>query len=107
MVTANRNLEPGPRYGRAVNEADGTSPESNPDPFPGLLHIEPLRRWFDEVDLGRGADLYFERIAMGESNEVFVVRRSGSTWVLRRPSAVPVEVSSARLSCCGRQYQSP
>lgn len=95
MVTANRNLEPGPRYGRAVNEADGTSPESNPDPFPGLLHIEPLRRWFDEVDLGRGADLYFERIAMGESNEVFVAHRGEQRWVLRRPAAVPLSVDGA------------
>ncbi len=74
------------------------------DPYPGLLRIEPLRKWFDEVGLGRGSDISFERVAAGESNEVFVVRRSGSTWVLRRPSAVPLSVEGAN-KIMAREYR--
>ena len=69
-------------------------PDPN-DPSPGLLRVEPLRRWFDAADLGRGRDIRFERVAAGESNEVFVVHRGGDTWVLRRPSAVPFSVEGA------------
>ncbi len=65
------------------------------DPFPGLLRVEQLRRWFDAADLGPGGDVRFERIAMGESNEVFVVHRGDRRWVLRRPAAVPLSVDGA------------
>jgi len=43
-----------------------------------------------------GPDISFERVAAGESNEVFIVRRGGSTRALRRPSAVPLSVRVAR-----------
>ena len=77
---------------RVVNEPDGTT---DTDPFPALLRIGSLRHWFDASDLGRGADLRFERIAMGESNEVFVAHRGDERWVLRRPAAVPLSVDGA------------
>jgi aminoglycoside phosphotransferase (APT) family kinase protein len=78
---------------RVVSQSEGTTDPD--DPFPGLLRIGPLRTWFDEVDLGSGADLHFERIAMGESNEVFVAHRGDERWVLRRPAAVPLSVDGA------------
>ena len=78
---------------RVVSQSEGTTDPD--DPFPGLLRIGPLRTWFDEVDLGSGADLHFERIAMGESNEVFVAHRGEQRWVLRRPAAVPLSVDGA------------
>ena len=77
---------------RVVSEPDGTT---DTDPFPALLRIGSLRHWFDASDLGRGADLRFERIAMGESNEVFVAHRGDERWVLRRPAAVPLSVDGA------------
>ncbi len=64
-------------------------------PFPGLIRVDPLRLWFDEAGLGPGSPMRFERVAAGESNEVFLVHRGGSTWVLRRPSAVPLSVDGA------------
>ena len=77
---------------RVVDESDGTT---DSDPFPGLLRIGSLRRWFDAASLGTGVDLRFERIAMGESNEVFVAHRGDERWVLRRPAAVPLSVEGA------------
>ena len=74
------------------------------DPDPTLLRVGPLRRWFDEVGLGTGSDISFERVAAGESNEVFIVRRGGSTWVLRRPSAVPLSVEGANTTMV-REYR--
>ncbi|MDP6215269.1 MAG: phosphotransferase, partial [Acidimicrobiales bacterium] len=65
------------------------------DPYQGLVRAGSLRRWFDDEGLGTGSDISFERVAAGESNEVFIVRRGGSTWALRRPSAVPLSVEGA------------
>ncbi|MEX2268471.1 MAG: phosphotransferase family protein [Acidimicrobiia bacterium] len=52
--------------------------------------VDPLRlaAWLDEqlLDTGDGEPLDVERITTGASNEVFVVRRGGAEWVLRRPS---------------------
>lgn len=74
------------------------------DPYPGLLRVGPLREWFDGVGLGPGGGISFERVAAGESNEVFIVRRGGSTWVLRRPSAVPLSVEGANRTMV-REYR--
>ncbi|MEE2768889.1 MAG: phosphotransferase family protein [Actinomycetota bacterium] len=65
------------------------------DPFPGLIRPIPLRGWFDDKGLGSGLDITFERVRAGESNEVFVVRRGRDSWVLRRPSAVPLSFDGA------------
>ena len=65
------------------------------DPFPGLIRPAALRDWFDQEGLGVGLEITFERVKAGESNEVFTVRRGDLSWVLRRPSAVPLSVDGA------------
>ncbi len=73
----------------------GVTSGGSVDPYQGLVRAGSLRRWFDDEGLGTGSDISFERVAAGESNEVFIVRRGGSTWALRRPSAVPLSVEGA------------
>ena len=58
--------------------------------FPELIDENSLREWFDTQGLGRGEEIFFERVKAGESNEVFIVKRSDNFWVLRRPSLVPL-----------------
>ena len=58
--------------------------------FPELIDESSLRDWFDDKDLGKGLDISFERVKAGESNEVFIVRRETNSWILRRPSVVPL-----------------
>ena len=57
---------------------------------PELINESSLKEWFDTQGLGKGEDISFERVKAGESNEVFIVKRSTSRWVLRRPSLVPL-----------------
>ena len=65
------------------------------DPFPGLIRPAALRDWFDQQGLGAGSGMIFERVRAGESNEVFTVRRGDLSWILRRPSAVPLSVDGS------------
>ena len=58
--------------------------------LPELIDENSLREWFDTQGLGRGEGISFERVKAGESNEVFIVKRSDNFWVLRRPSLVPL-----------------
>ena len=65
------------------------------DPFPGLIRPAALRDWFDQQGLGAGFGIAFERVKAGESNEVFTVHRGDLSWILRRPSAVPLSVDGS------------
>ena len=56
---------------------------------PKLIDESSLRDWFDTQELGQGEEISFQRVKAGESNEVFIVKRSNDLWVLRRPSLVP------------------
>ncbi len=58
--------------------------------FPELINESSLKEWFDTQELGQGEDISFQRVKAGESNEVFIVKRSTNFWVLRRPSLVPL-----------------
>lgn len=49
-----------------------------------------LRPWLDAEGLAPHAPLTVERITTGHSNETFLVRRGGATWILRRPPRVPL-----------------
>ena len=57
---------------------------------PKLIDESSLRDWFDTQELGQGEEISFQRVKAGESNEVFIVKRSNDLWVLRRPSLVPL-----------------
>ena len=65
------------------------------DPFPGLIRPVALREWFDRHGFGTGSEITFERVKAGESNEVFTVHRGDLSWVLRRPSAVPLSLDGS------------
>ena len=56
------------------------------DPLARLIDPERLAGWLDDHLPGAGAPLGVERITSGASNEVFVLRRAGAEWVLRRPA---------------------
>ena len=45
---------------------------------PKLIDESSLREWFDAQGLGQGKEISFERVKAGESNEVFIVKRSES-----------------------------
>lgn len=49
-----------------------------------------LASWMDSVGLAEGAPIEVEPLPGGASNAMFVVRRGGHTWVLRRPAQVAV-----------------
>ena len=46
--------------------------------------------WLDAQGLEPGEPLTVERITTGHSNETFLVRRGGRSWILRRPPRVPL-----------------
>lgn len=50
-----------------------------------------LATWLDGVGLSPGAEVEVEALGGGSSNAMFVVRRGGQEWILRRPAAVAVE----------------
>jgi len=65
--------------------------------------VDPARLtpWLDERGLAAGEPLEVERITSGASNEVFVLRRGGDEWVLRRPSPN----SPAPPTTMGREFR--
>jgi aminoglycoside phosphotransferase (APT) family kinase protein len=53
-----------------------------------LVDAGRLAAWLDARDLEAGAAIALHHLTGGQSNEMFVVERGGSRWVLRRPSGV-------------------
>jgi aminoglycoside phosphotransferase (APT) family kinase protein len=60
---------------------------------PPLLVLEPLREFLDERGLGEG-DIEASPIGEGHSNVTYLIERSGSEMVLRRPPRPPLPPSA-------------
>ena len=61
-----------------------------------------LGLWLDEAGLGGTGEPEIERITTGHSNEVFLVRRGGVEWVLRRPPRTPLSPTAHDMA---REFQ--
>lgn len=53
-----------------------------------LVDAGRLAAWLDDRGLETGAPITLQHLTGGQSNEMFVVERGASRWVLRRPSGV-------------------
>jgi aminoglycoside phosphotransferase (APT) family kinase protein len=60
------------------------------DALRALCDPDRIAPWLDAQGLEPAQPLTVERIAGGMSNEMFVLTRGGTRWVLRRPSGVPL-----------------
>jgi aminoglycoside phosphotransferase (APT) family kinase protein len=58
-----------------------------------LMLVDPARLgpWLDGQGLASGREITVEPLQTGRSNAMFVIRRGGSEWVLRRPAQVAIE----------------
>ncbi|GAC1436774.1 MAG: phosphotransferase family protein [Solirubrobacteraceae bacterium] len=63
-----------------------------------LLVVEPLLGFMDNHGLGEGEELEVESIGEGHSNVTFLIRRSGSECILRRPPRPPLPPSAHDVS---------
>jgi aminoglycoside phosphotransferase (APT) family kinase protein len=57
---------------------------------PPLVDPDRLRSWLDAQGIGTGESIAVARITTGHSNEVFLVERGSTTYVLRRPPRTPL-----------------
>jgi aminoglycoside phosphotransferase (APT) family kinase protein len=71
-----------------------THAEASADARPPLLVLEPLGRFLDAHDIGRGAEIEASPIGEGHSNVTYLIERAGAQVVLRRPPRPPLPPSA-------------
>ncbi len=64
----------------------------------GLVDIDGLTRWMDEVGIEPSAPLEVRRVTTGHSNELFDVRRGSKRFALRRPPETPISETAHNMA---------